>query len=635
MRQLTGLLHSHTAVFLLTWTVAVGYLALSADRGWIPHDEGLLGQSAERVLSGELPHRDFDDTYTGGLAMLHAAAFRVLGVHLLALRWTLLAFSAVFVAAFYAIAARLAPPLLAGLATWTAVAWSLPIYFAALPSWYNLFFATFGTLALLRHFETGGRRWLFAAGLCGGLSCLIKPIGLYFVAAALLALTYREQLETRAARPGPARSRAFQLLTGAALVLFCVLLAGLVARTPRTMELLHFVLPGAALCAFLLWHEDRLATGGFGERAARLVRLAWPFAAGVVLPVAAFLVPYAAGGDVGRLLHGVFVLPQQRWRFATTPLPEPWTLLAALPAAALLLVPLLRPLPRRAAWTAVAAVLAAAVLAFGDRDPAYLGVWYSLRPLVPIAALAGCALLVLDGRSPEPRLTDLRRQQLFLLLAMASLLSLVQTPDAFGVYFAYAAPPLVLALLCLVRAQRGAGGGLHAVALGLYLLFPLLWAHGSLVKTQGVKHWPVTLDTRLEVARGGVKMPRRMAIAYAELVRQIEAHSADGAFIYATPDCPEVYFLSGRKNPTRTFFDFFEDDYFTDPEGRARRILALLEEKRIDLVVLKPSSQFSVNIPQTLVEEIFVRYPHQARALPYTLHWREADGGERNRENPS
>ena len=52
------------------------YLAWQLDRGWVAHDEGTLAQSAERLLQGELPHRDFDELYTGGLTWLNAAAFR-------------------------------------------------------------------------------------------------------------------------------------------------------------------------------------------------------------------------------------------------------------------------------------------------------------------------------------------------------------------------------------------------------------------------------------------------------------------------------------------------------------------------------------------------------------------------------
>ena len=47
------------------------YAALLLARGWIPHDEGTLGETALRVLGGQLPHRDFSDVYTGGLPFAH------------------------------------------------------------------------------------------------------------------------------------------------------------------------------------------------------------------------------------------------------------------------------------------------------------------------------------------------------------------------------------------------------------------------------------------------------------------------------------------------------------------------------------------------------------------------------------
>ena len=59
-----------------------------------------------------------------------------------------------------------------------------------MPSWYNLFLATFGVVALLRFVDTERRRWLFVAGLMGGLSVLIKVIGLYFVGAAMLFVVF-------------------------------------------------------------------------------------------------------------------------------------------------------------------------------------------------------------------------------------------------------------------------------------------------------------------------------------------------------------------------------------------------------------------------------------------------------------
>ena len=65
-----------------------------------------------------------------------------------------------------------------------------------MPSWYNLFFATFGAAALLRYLEVRTRRWLFVAGVCGGLSILMKVIGAYYIAGVLLFLAFLEQSES-------------------------------------------------------------------------------------------------------------------------------------------------------------------------------------------------------------------------------------------------------------------------------------------------------------------------------------------------------------------------------------------------------------------------------------------------------
>ncbi|HSM61653.1 MAG TPA: hypothetical protein VK849_12680, partial [Longimicrobiales bacterium] len=159
------------AVFLATWIATAVYALLHLDVGWFPADAGTLGHTAERVLGGELPHRDFQDPYTGGLAALYALSFRVLGVSVMSMRWTTWVVYLAWVPAFWALAARIGGRTwLAALATLLAASWTLPVYAEGMPSWYNLFLATFGALALLRFHDTRHARWLFLAGVAGGLS---------------------------------------------------------------------------------------------------------------------------------------------------------------------------------------------------------------------------------------------------------------------------------------------------------------------------------------------------------------------------------------------------------------------------------------------------------------------------------
>ncbi len=612
---------NHLKVLLAVEIVAAFYLAWGAETSWIPHDEGMLGQAAERVLLGELPHVDFDDPYTGGLSFLHAAAFGVFGIRLSVLRWLLFGVSLAFVAALFQLASRAAGPAAAGAATLLAVAWGPPVYFAALPSWYNLFFATFGTLALIHHVETGRRRWLVAAGLAGGVSILFKSIGLFYLAAAVLFLIYREQEESRDG-DGTKSAWSFGLFSWiplAAVGIFLLLLIRVVLFRPSWVTVYHFLLPGIVLGGLLVWNELHIGHAGAGVRWRRLAGSAGLLLAAAAIPVAVFLVPFVAASGVGDLLHGVFVLPRKRFDLVAIEAPALATLTAVLPLATLLIAPRAcrgrGPVAVPAALGALLAIAGAALLAFGDATPVHRAIWYSVRPLGTVAVVLG------GWRLARADLDAQLRQKLFLLLAMTAMVGLVQFPVAHGIYFCYLAPLLVITLLHLISAQPRAPRRVWAGVAVFYLLFALIWVHRGLVLATGDRYWPVTEDTRIVTDRAGLYTAPRLATVYQRLAAVAQEHSSPGAYIYATPDCPEVYFLSARRNPTRTFYDLFEDD-FEDPERRRRRLLAMLDERRIDVVVLHGAPRISGPVDAGLAAEVARRFPHREELPTFTVYWR-------------
>ena len=129
-------------------------------------------------------------------------------------------------------------------------------------------------------------------------------------------------------------------------------------------------------------------------------------------------------------------------------------------------------------------------------------------------------------------------------------------------------------------------------------------------------------------------MPDRQARIYQDVVAEVRSHSAPESFIYATADCPEIYFLADRGNPTRTFYDFFDADFQADPAGRAQRILAMLDEREIKVVVLRWSGEFSGELSAELVASLQTRFPQAKhfwyypqtaqQSLPdFTVAWRE------------
>jgi hypothetical protein len=582
----------------------------------MPFDDGALAQSAERLLQGELPHRDFDDPYTGGLAFLNAGAFKLFGLTLWSMRVALLAVFAAWVPAAYYVASRLVRPLAAGAITILAVVWSLPNYTAAMPSWYNLFLATFGTAALFRHLEDGRRRWLVAAGLAGGLSFLVKVVGLYYVAGVLLFLVFRAHARAREeAGPDAARGAVYAAFVTVALIAFVTALAVLVRRQLAAPELAQFVLPGTAIAALLVRNEWTQPAGDSRARFHGLFRLLGPFLLGVALPVAVFLVPYVRSGSVGALAYGVFVLPMKRFGVAVSAVVPLMAMVAGLPL--MLFAVLTRTACGRGAQIAGVSTAVALALLFvvtGRSDPAYRSVWYAVQTMLPWLVVAGVVVL---GR---PRAADagdrLLRARTMLLLCIAALCNLIQYPFFVPNYFCYVAPLVILAAVALGRYLQPRAVLVPWAVLAFFTAFAVLRVNDSTLYAMGIAYRPYLRTAPLGLERGGLEVPVVHAEAYRELVPLLRAH-ARGGYTWASPDCPEIYFLSGLRNPGRSLFDFFEN-----PTGRTARVLDMLERHGVTVIVLNARPAFSPVPSDDLVAALESRYPYARNVGPFHVRWR-------------
>jgi len=578
-------------VHLLVLLTVAAYLFAILDRGWIPHDAGTLGQAAERVLQGELPHRDFDDPYTGGLSFYHAGVFTVLGTSLHSIRTAFFAFSLVFASTIFWIASRLTNKWLAALITLFALAWSVPNYFDGMPSWYNLFFACFGSWAIIKYEESDKPRWLVIAGLMGGLSFLVKITGLFYIAACLLFFVYREQSNcSKASRSGD--YRVFSVLSTTSLIAFVGVLALLIFGNWTVMNVIHFFLPGSILAMHLVYNEWRISRGHSLHRIKTLAAMLSWFGGGVLVPIVLFLIPYTWHSSIHDWFNGTFILPYQRITASTFSLPPTWTLVACIPVIIVLAAPLI--FPRRFDNRIVvvfATLLGMVGVAFGYIDAWYQWVWYSVRPLVPtLVGLGSYAIL----RNATVQSAEKPNRLLFLLLAMLSMISLVQFPYSAGIYFCYAAPMLIIAYAAYIGNQSVAPKRLHLVIALFYFGFAINWMNTSGIYGVGDRYFPLEKYVSTKISRLDLRICPVDKVIYESVIAEIQSHSEHGDFIYATSDCPEIYLLAERKNPTRTFFDFFDADYSPGiSDDRLARIQRMLDEHQVRVVVFYWRPAFS------------------------------------------
>lgn len=583
-------------------------------RGWIPTDDGTLAQSAERVLQGQLPHRDFDDVYTGGLACLNAVAFRILGTSLWTLRLVLFAVFLAWVPAFFYIASRFVRPLTAAGVVMLGVVWSVPNYSAAMPSWYNLFLATFGIAALCRHLEDGRRRWLVVAGVAGGLSFLVKVIGLYYVAGVLLFLVFHAHAQSRAvSNLSVRRGVGYAVFISTALVLFVAALVLLVRHQLHPAEVVQFVLPGVLISGLLVRNEWTQPAGASAVRFRVLVRLLVPFLAGLALPVALFLVPYVRDGAVGSFVHGVFVVPMRRVTSVAIPAPALTTMLAMVPFAILGWL-VHRAEGRMSRRETILLVFALALLfkATAGHGGLYRSVLYSVRSLLPVLVVIGVVRVARRrGADAGSALHDAR---MMLVLAVTALCSLVQFPFAHWLYFSYIAPLVVLAALALYSGMRRPMRILPGLLVAFFAAFAMLRTNSA--RFAGMGYNPQPHLVALGTERGGIQVTRTDSIVYDSLVTQLHAR-ARGGYTWASPDAPEVYFLSGLANPTRTLFEVFDDS-----TNRTVRVLRTLDAHGITAVVLS-SPLASPPISAEMFAQLMMRYPRSQYIGPFQLRWKE------------
>ncbi len=593
--------------------VAFLYAAFTIDRGWIPHDDGMLGQAAVRVLTGELPHRDFQDVYTGGLSYWHALSFTLFGIHLLAPRIFLLMSFAGFLLVCYGVARRFAAPRVAAGVVLLGSVWSVPNYPAAMPTWYNLFAAVLGLWCVLRFLDTERRAWLVAAGMACGVSIVVKIVGLYSLAALLIGLALVAVHERGSRGRSPLR-----IAVGAGLLGYLLLVVWLVRADLTPATLVHFVLPSTAMVGLGVW----LVAGpqpidGASAGLPRLLGLVAPVAIGVTWPILLLALPYVVTGSMADLIQGTLVLPFQRFTASTTTA-APLPLALSVPALAVLALAALAaagPRSVRRGALALLAVALVAVLVLGATDAVYRGMWGGmlLTPvLVTVATLAAAA--------KSWRREDAGRRALEAALTAIALgtFTLVQYPFSGPVYFFYLAPLVALgALAGSSLASEGWRPPMSALAV-FALLFGARWiGTADLFATARLRYEPRPALERLDLDRGHIRVTAPERTEYETLARLLRDLASGSGTAFVTPDAPEAYFLSGLRNPTPVFYDFLDD-----PRGRTERILAMLDREDVRVVALNRAAQISGPPAPDLVTELERRYPSAASVGRFVVRWR-------------
>jgi len=160
-----------TAVFLM----AMAWLALCMSREISVYDEGLILLGAQRVLNGDVPHRDFYALYGPAQFYILAALYKLFGASVLIERaWDTVIRSGCVVFVFLLVR-RTTPAWLALIAAGASLEWLRSFGSYGYPVFPALAAALAGLLFLLPDLgRSGPTLRLAAAGLCAGVATLFR-----------------------------------------------------------------------------------------------------------------------------------------------------------------------------------------------------------------------------------------------------------------------------------------------------------------------------------------------------------------------------------------------------------------------------------------------------------------------------
>lgn len=495
------------------------------DHFWHSRDEGYFAHTAERLLQGEVLHRDIQTQHVGIIHFLHAFSFWLFGIDLLSLRifpalttW----FQAGFV--FYLMRAR--GPFAAFAATLAFSATAFPLFPSPTQHWTSLFLMVVLIGALVEWPGLGWRKVIFLGFLCGLIFGLRQPTGV-FVSIAVSLICFSQKADT--AHPGN---------------------AGLTARVLGPFFLLCFA---GVLSVYVLSNFDLISMLLFAwapilllVRAALSIRLAnrdvlivaFCLCTGAVLPLLPIVIYH--------LVHGSL----SHW-------------VASSVDSALYL----NSLSYVGAGSYASYLFGAPIYAFqmGTPSAVLMGL---LWPMLLVSAPFVGVLLIRGSGSNRFSFRDWKA----LVVLVFYFLVAGHHPDR--VYFYYILAPILFGLLIVARPETQHFASFLVASCALIFLYfqgaqpyERGW-HGDFV---GLR---VRTGTQLGLERGSLNVTLWEAQHHQKLVQFIQLNSLPTDPILALPGNADFHFLAQRPNPLAAVmpvYSLYDDTTLAEAIDRLRR----------------------------------------------------------------
>jgi hypothetical protein len=526
------------------------------DQHWLAVDEGNYAHIAERLLRGDVLHRDIQDLHPGYVNFVNAAAFALFGVDLVSLRYPLVLVAIAQSLLVWAMFVRRD--------VWLAAAASLTVTMLGVVQFLNPtahWYALFVTICL-----AGWLTWvpeahpfrLPGAGALLGAVAMFRQLTGVWVAMAVLLLVLREHSsDARGSDTLVARSLIAVMI--GALAWYLLFAGGPEAGGALLLGSWPLAILGTALATLRVPNRAALrVTGGL--------------AAGALAAVAPLGLYHAWHGSLGPWVDDVVFASIGLTQLAL--FSDAW--FAILPLAALVQI-------------------VSSLNAIGILNGLY---WLVL----PLAATVNGVVLLRRWRVSRP--ADL------VLPVVAAFYALVTLHLAGAVYLSYTVGLSAIAVLWSAsggsaiarRACAFAAAGVCAVAAVFHAAQSPYRTPAEMLR--GERTVTASTATCPPAPRSSLRIELPECAPYRDLVQAVHMEAPPGTPIFAVPSDAELYFLADRPNP----FRFYNSALGIRTQADLDVVLETLRRQPPRVVTYRPDDKYNTPASRRIMESVNATY---------------------------
>ncbi len=537
--------------FLLSLVLIGLYCFFIAPYFWGGSDDGQLGHSVERIISGERPFINFDEPYTGGLAYFHAFIFSYFGESLLYLRYSLLFCILITIWPVFSIFKNYFSPIQSFILTSLVFLLTFPSYFNAIPSWY-MSLITIWVIYLSHSYIKNHRLILIVmSGILIGIATLLKINGIFILAANIffiLNFNISKITTNIDTEDNKLNLLSIFFIFGVilALIIFNFLLTSKIKISMNTTSVLLFLLP----CYFLSFYTTINLTNKHSELNIKVISHLLLQISALIIPflliTATYFLSIYKFSEFPLLIDGLFLAPERRITLYNSH-PPPIILYLLLGGAFLLIKRLY--------------IISSPVRYFNVINTIFLttisilslfaiGIIYSFYLSVTFIGLLFIFHLLIFSKDPDP--------VSLMVATYYCLFSLIQFPFFNLVYMIYPFP--LMLIFIFIRKSKSINSLFKYKYIGVITLLCLLFGSTGILTRNDFHILNISKAIfsgemqRLNLRDSNLWFSKKEVQDITELTNIIHQDFPNKK-ILVTPDAPDVYYFAKIKNHTPIFYD--------------------------------------------------------------------------------